>query len=671
VLIRLACLLFAAAIARAGVVEESPPLIAVAALILGLALLGVTSACPDDIRRLKPTAIQKRPAFTRGVIGLVGIAAGLSVVSASGSGTSGALMFVALFAWVLTFVALGRLGLELDGLTPRDALAAVRSLFARHNRPELASVLAIMVVAAALRLYDLGTVPAAAHGDEGEVGRIAFFILEGQPYSYFTTAPYYEPVSYVVAGFIAILGPTVTALRMLSALAGVACVPLVYGIGRVGWGPLAGAMAAWLMAVSHLEIHYSRLAQVFMYATMATCATMLCLALAAQQAQRRALSLERSAVGDADGSPVSPGGSTIASGGAGVWTWMLLAGAMAGFAIHVYLAARIIPMVAGLLLLYLLYRRCIGAWHIVAFGFALLLVYGPMAVFYIDHPLDFMARTNSVSAFQEWYARETLGPDATLPRDLPALLVEQTRRTLGMFVTTGDWSGFYSSNLSSFDPLTAAMMWLGLAMVVMRLRRYHELALVLWIIITLVLGSVFILGARNGHRILIMTPAALLLGGVLIARGVELVRLTPLKDARWLVAPAGTSLALWLLAANVAIYFYGFVPIDQDAEPAMAARELVQDPRPYHRYLMALGRFDARHGAVSYITHGHQVTDLRNAADFTPPPKDGQGIVIVVLENYLNDLRVIEMKVPGGTESRVTAPTGRLMYIVYRVPPSE
>jgi 4-amino-4-deoxy-L-arabinose transferase-like glycosyltransferase len=575
-------------------------------------------------------------------------------------------MFVALFAWVLAFVALGLLGLELDGLSPRDALAAMRSLFARHNRPDLASVLAIMVVAAGLRLYQLDVVPAAVHGDEGEVGRVSLAVLEGQPYSYFTTAPFYEPVSYVVAGFIAILGPTVTALRMLSALAGVACVPLVYGIGRVGWGPLAGAMAAWLLAVSALEIHYSRLAQVFMYATMATCATMLCLALAARQAQRRALSLERSA----DTAPNSSARRVSISGGAGVWTGMLLAGAMAGFALHIYLAARIIPLVAGLLLLYLLYLRWIGIWQIVAFGFAMLLIYGPMAVFYLDHPLDFMARTNSVSAFQEWYAKETLGPDATLPRDLVPLLVEQTRRTLGMFVTTGDFSGFYSSNVSSFDPVTAAMMWLGLAMVVLRIRRYHELALVLWIVITLVLGSVFILGARNGHRILIMTPAAFLLGGVLVARGFELIGKTPLRQATWLVAPAGTSLALWLLASNVATYFYDFVPRDQDAEPAMMAREMVSDRRPYHIYLMSQGRFDSRHGAVAYITHGLQITDLASAADFKPPPHDGQGVLVVILENHLNDLRVIEARVPGGTEQRVTAPTGRLMYIVYRVPPS-
>jgi hypothetical protein len=184
-----------------------------------------------------------------------------------------------------------------------------------------------------------------------------------------------------------------------------------------------------------------------------------------------------------------------------------------------------------------------------------------------------------------------------------------------------------------------------------------------------VLGSVFILGARNGHRILIMTPAAFLLGGVLVARVVELVRLTPLRQAAWLVAPLGTSLALWLLSANVATYFYDFVPRDQDAEPAMMAREMVADPRPYHIYLMSQGRFDSRHGSIAYIAHGRQITDLVSAADFKPPPGDGQGVLVLALENHLNDLRAIELRVPGGEEQRVTAPTGRLLFIMYRRPP--
>ena len=50
---------------------------------------------------------------------------------------------------------------------------------------------------------------------------------------------------------------------MLSALVGTACVPLLYVVTREGWGRLAGFVAAWLMAVSHLHIHYSRLGFIF------------------------------------------------------------------------------------------------------------------------------------------------------------------------------------------------------------------------------------------------------------------------------------------------------------------------------------------------------------------------------------------------------------------------
>src|SRR4051794_1550888 len=55
VLIRLACIIIAVAIARMGIVEESPALIVVATAILGLALMGVSSARADDVRRLKTT----------------------------------------------------------------------------------------------------------------------------------------------------------------------------------------------------------------------------------------------------------------------------------------------------------------------------------------------------------------------------------------------------------------------------------------------------------------------------------------------------------------------------------------------------------------------------------------------------------------------------------------
>ena len=110
-----------------------------------------------------------------------------------------------------------------------------------------------------------------------------------------------------------LFGSSAASARTVSALAGVLCVPVVYVIGRIGWGPIAGAMAAWLLAVSHLHIHYSRLAQGFMVATLLAALTMLFLALAAHQGRRQSQ---------------RPDGVDASSWrtGAGFWTFMIAAG---------------------------------------------------------------------------------------------------------------------------------------------------------------------------------------------------------------------------------------------------------------------------------------------------------------------------------------------------------
>lgn len=51
-----------------------------------------------------------------------------------------------------------------------------------------------------------------------------------------------------------------TGLRLLSVLFGAFCAPLVYRMGRLAWGRVAGLAAGGLLSISHLHIHYSRIA---------------------------------------------------------------------------------------------------------------------------------------------------------------------------------------------------------------------------------------------------------------------------------------------------------------------------------------------------------------------------------------------------------------------------
>lgn len=135
--------------------------------------------------------------------------------------------------------------------------------------------------------------------------------------------------------------------------------------------------------------------------------------------------------------------------------------------------------------------------------------------------------------------------------------------------------------------------------------------------------------------------------------------------------PVGTTLALWLLAANVASYFYDYAGRAESGESAAMAREMLVEPDRYRVYFLTSPRYDPNHGSVLYIAYGVTATNLRepNLADFKPPPDDGKGTLILALDHRQADLRTLQGRLPGGSEQRVNAPNGRLMYISYRVPP--
>src|SRR5665811_497006 len=123
-------------------------------------------------------------------------------------------------------------------------------------------VFVITGIALALRATNLDLYPTSMHGDEGEMGMETLRVLGvGDPLPLFGLGwgPLPNLFYYLQAGFIFIFGRNEIGLRMISALVGTACVPLVYLVGRKFWGKLAGFTGAWLIAVSHFNINYSRL----------------------------------------------------------------------------------------------------------------------------------------------------------------------------------------------------------------------------------------------------------------------------------------------------------------------------------------------------------------------------------------------------------------------------
>jgi mannosyltransferase len=125
----------------------------------------------------------------------------------------------------------------------------------------------IVVLGAALRLYRLGA--KSYWLDENDTIRSAtlplFSLLRR------LLAPDRAPFYYLFAhSWIAIVGTAETMVRLPSALAGIASLPLIFVVGRAFCGRAVGLLAAALLAVSEFAIHQAQEARYYSFVLLLT-----------------------------------------------------------------------------------------------------------------------------------------------------------------------------------------------------------------------------------------------------------------------------------------------------------------------------------------------------------------------------------------------------------------
>ncbi len=138
------------------------------------------------------------------------------------------------------------------------------------RRAYRAVLLAIVVFAAVVRVYDLGNLPAGLFCDEADNGYQAYSILktgEDESRQFLPLYVWSFGVSYKNPVFIyssmlpiRIFGLTAFSVRLTSALWGVLAVIAIAMLGRTILGPAGGLMAAFLLAVCPWHVHFSRIA---------------------------------------------------------------------------------------------------------------------------------------------------------------------------------------------------------------------------------------------------------------------------------------------------------------------------------------------------------------------------------------------------------------------------
>src|SRR4030042_4619804 len=128
-------------------------------------------------------------------------------------------------------------------------------------KKEIILFLSIFLLAIFLRLYQINTLPPGLHGDEAQSGIEALKILQGAPYTPYSSEVYGQTTFYfyLVAGVFKIFGPSPTTIRLTSALLGILTIPLFYFFVRYFLGKEVALFSTFFLAISRWHIHLSRL----------------------------------------------------------------------------------------------------------------------------------------------------------------------------------------------------------------------------------------------------------------------------------------------------------------------------------------------------------------------------------------------------------------------------
>jgi 4-amino-4-deoxy-L-arabinose transferase-like glycosyltransferase len=567
---------------------------------------------------------------------LVGAAAACGIAAPWVNTLLAAQPWAGLLAWAAA------IGLLLAGAwrltTPRPAISRA-SL--RAARWEIATVLALTLLALALRAYLLERLPQNFGGDEGEMGMNARAVLHGGVRDAFATGWLSHPNLWFFLQALAlrVFGDTIFGLRMLSALLGAATVPALYLFARPLYGRQVALLAAALLATYHFHIHFSRLGVNNIVDPLVAL-----LAFAAFLHGTR----DRAAFSFA------------------------LAGVTLGLAQHFYMGSRLAPLVVAAALLHqlILGRRRVWElrWQLGLMALAFLVGFGPLLNHFLSHPTDFTARLGMVGMFQTgWFDQQRASGLSTAQ-----ILLDQARNAFGAWTWQPDRSAWYDPKIPLLDRASSALFLLGLGVTIANWRRLDAAMLLAWLAGTAVLGGILLINTPESPRYITSVPVVCLLIALALAQIGTFARKRARlgRRAAWgLAGAAAALLALW----NVNFYFREYTPrntygwFNTEVGTSIGAF-LAWQPDDVFVYFfgppaMYYGNASIRFQAPDVA--GADVYGPITSAGDLPPPPEGRRPIFVFLNHRAAELAIVQAHFPNGSTQQVRASNGGPLVTIY------
>jgi hypothetical protein len=328
-----------------------------------------------------------------------------------------------------------------------DETAWVRPNALRYGT--LVGVTFLVMVAFSVRVIGLDTLPASLSFDEGVDGLDALQLIQSRWLTPFLQNNFGREslFLYIQGLLLQVIGPSVFSLRFASAVVGTLTIPLMYVVGRQmalkvrDVPPCVTRVVSGLLAAAGLTVCYWHV----FFSRQALRAILL-------------LPLLLSVVwllGRAD--------RMLSRGDRGGWSRLALAGVLLGISQYVYLAARLLPVLFFLWTLVWLLgggrTRASRAVGMALFWGGALVTALPLAVYFVNNPHAFGARTAAIAVFN------TESPTATLAANLWHLIV--------LHLGCGSWLARWPS----LDPVIGLGLAVGMVVGIHRIIRGRSASL--------------------------------------------------------------------------------------------------------------------------------------------------------------------------------------------------
>jgi 4-amino-4-deoxy-L-arabinose transferase-like glycosyltransferase len=504
--------------------------------------------------------------------------------------------------------------------------------------PEVAAVAGIVLLAFLARALWLQRIPWVFTGDEGSAGMSAVDFVQGNQDNIFSLGWFSFPSLYffIESLSVRLLGQTMEAARLPSAIAGSLAVLALYWYARSAFGRGVALASAAYLATFPFHIHFSRTGLNNIWDSLT---------------------------------------AVVVAGG--VWRgWVdnrrsafVLAGLALGLGQYFYPSARVLFVI---LLIWLVF----AAWKdrgkmrqrlpgIVMMLLATLVVVLPLGLYYVRHMDQFYAPMARVSVLGPWLQREVEITQTSLWQ----VLWRQVRTSALAFSSLNLRGHFNDAPM--LLALPSALFLLGVCLTLLNLTSLQHLWLVLWLAAAIAIGALSE-STPTSQRYLFAAPAVAILVALPLVQSAQwLSKLWP----RWqrLLSVAMALVLVIAMAKDVAFYFgeYSanrrFGDLNTETATGVAFYLDAQGPgqQVYFFGPPRMGYFT--HETIRFLAPDATGQDVNDP--LTAPP-DWQLVgptVFVFLPERQPELQFVEQSYPGGSMTVVNARDGNPLFFAYKV----